>query len=198
MSKIYAGANKFFQMLNENGLDIPYDGPVYTWVYYCQHKARPIVDHPYAVFNTENLTFKLLPEYRKFLDDADVVFDFSKKNKKFYPKGKYHPIEIKKDIEYLFYGTPSERRNKIINKLNAHYLKGVWGWDLQPYILRAKYVLVISLNGDKLSDPVRVSQAVMMGGHCLVEKSEKHFDNYLKQFPQVEVLTYKQILNHKL
>lgn len=102
--------------------------------------------------------------YIKILQSSYKIWDYNKDNIKFLQsKGmnaEYKPVKptkslmrlnkVKCDIDVLFYGWPTERRNKIISKLkeelpniNIISLFGVYGTELDRYIERAKIILNI-------------------------------------------------------
>ena len=112
----------------------------------------------YSVYQMEDLHRKEIftPEYKRFLDNAKYVFDYSKNNLLIYPRAISLPLVINraksinnnKNIAILFYGVLSTRRLRMINNLKNNnifirFIEGVYGNNLTKLLKDYKYVLSI-------------------------------------------------------
>lgn len=123
------------------------------------------INQPYILVQTELLekTFKRYPEYKQVHDNAIKVLDFSK-NLEFRYSNVYRiENEESKEIDVLFYGVLSERRKKILDKIDCnkvilHKSPPIVGSDLWKYINNSKIVLNISCYDNRFEpDWIRLS-----------------------------------------
>ena len=148
----------------------------------------------YIVYQTEDLhhAFKLNGVYKKFLDGANQVYDYSENNLKYYKNAIHLPLKLKKNSsltennnnKILFYGYLSGRRRSIIKELNdfgigVDVLGGLFGEDLYNTLKKYRFVLSIGTYDILTNDSFRVFPAIEMGNIVFLEKTEKWFDDYL-------------------
>jgi hypothetical protein len=120
--------------------------------------------------------FDWAPRLRHFLLNYEV-WDYSRQNverlKTLVPRIHLLPIGTEpemtrispapvQDIDVLFYGTPSERRMRVIEKLrnsrvNVHFAFGVYGAERDALIQRSKVVLNLHHTDAQVFEIVRVS-----------------------------------------
>lgn len=169
---------------------VDYDGLVLN--VHGQHFAK----NRYAVYNTEVLKYKLFPEYREFLDKADVVYDYSFNNLKYYPRAIFCPIKVSsishrvfpKQFDVLFYGVMSPRRRFVFSALQdvgltCEYAENIYGSPLHDLIAKSKVVLSMGTYGCENNDSARIIPAIEMGGTVVAEKcEEKWFNNYISHY----------------
>lgn len=156
----------------------------------------------YIVVNGEPLfggSGKLDEGYKKFLDGAVTVLDYSERNiQEIYPRAelfkwlpnkdsKHHNID--KEIDILFYGHMNERRERIIDKLEKVYPKVVCCnrfpmSELKEYIKKTKWVLSIRSYDEAPNDSFRTTPALNMGANILTETyaDEWYMDNLRLHF----------------
>jgi len=160
------------------------------------------------VFQLEQITtsrVKFLDNnYVDWMKSADEVWDFDKWNidhlKTIRSDIKLHllrpykvwPESHSKDIDILFYGTPSRRRRRLLNHLKRKYnvcaLEGEFD-NLDDYILRSRVLLNIHYYPDSpLQEQARMIRWI--GAPCQII-SEKSANNYLG----VKELEYKELFD---
>ena len=128
------------ELVFENVTD--FDGYLFFWGDYLRKVAFP---KKYCVYQMEDLHNMEIftAEYRRFLDGAEYVFDYSTNNISHYPKAIHLPLRFKEfqsinNVEnrtILFYGTLSERRIRILsllkrNGIDVRLVEGVYGKNL--------------------------------------------------------------------
>ncbi len=87
-----------------------------------------------------------------------------------------HESSSPKDIDVLFFGTPSPRREKVIQQLQkcglvVKTIAGAYAHELTPTIRRAKLVLHIHFYDTALVTPLRFIQPIAQGLPIVSEKS---------------------------
>lgn len=162
---------------------IPYDLPVYFWWDY-----KSASEEEYVVFQTEQLDLpqKRASNWFDFLDKAVKVYDYSALNKKYYPS-EFLPIYPDKsssntgnDIDVLFYGYMTPRREKIVNDMGATVINTLDMNVLKGYINKSKKVLSFGCYDNRYADPLRVVPALNMGANIITEHTEeKWLEDYL-------------------
>jgi len=153
-----------------------------------------IPDHPYVVYQTEDLELnhKLDTEYERLLNNAVKVYDYSMMNssykdfefKPFLPNLKSKYCEEKKEIDILFYGLMTPRRQSIIDdlKLNVCYRQFLTLDEMKELIPKSKWVLSIGSASNIHNDLLRVTPALNLGGNILLEHTqETWYDEYLQK-----------------
>jgi hypothetical protein len=153
------------------------------------------IDHPYVVYQTEDLEIpnKLEPEYEEFLNNAVNVFDYSEinliyRNSIFKPllPDLYSTTEsiIEKDIDVLFYGLMTPRRQTIIESLgqSVYYKQNLTLDELKELIPRSKWVLSIGSYSNLHNDLLRVTPALNLGANIMLEETqETWYNDFLKE-----------------
>ena len=153
------------------------------------------IDHPYVVYQTEDLEIpnKLEPEYEAFLNNAVNVFDYSEinliyRNSIFKPllPDLYSTTEsiIEKDIDVLFYGLMTPRRQTIIESLgqSVYYKQNLTLDELKELIPRSKWVLSIGSYSNLHNDLLRVTPALNLGANIMLEETqETWYNDFLKE-----------------
>ena len=93
----------------------------------------------------------------------------------------YKTPQAPKDIDVLFYGSPNERRDKIISKLKDSGINvevvGAYGKDLAPYIVRSKIVLNVHFYKTALFPIIRFLQPIEQRVPIVCETSEMSAHN---------------------
>lgn len=148
-----------------------------------------------AIFNFEQLgsTSALAgPGYRQWLADW-LVLDYHAGNVAFLERengARQQVLELpivpsrslastgphEKSVDVLFYGTLSDRRRAVLNRLEERGLKievvaGAYGQELAPAVQRARLVLHIHFYDNSLFPIARVLQPVMQGVPVVCETS---------------------------
>lgn len=163
-------------------------------VYFYWDRMKSI-NHPYVVYQTEDLELsnKLETEYETFLNNAIQVYDYSEKNlvyrnsifKPLLPDlNLEHSLTKEKDIEVLFYGLMTPRRQEIINSLEySVYYKQNLTWDeMKDLISRSKWVLSIGSYSNLHNDLLRITPALNLGANIILENTqESWYNNYLQK-----------------
>lgn len=148
------------------------------------------INQPYILVQTELLenTFNRYPEYKKVYDGAIKVLDFSK-NLEFRYSNVYRlENENSKEIDVLFYGVLSERRKKILDKLNCKKMilsksPPVVGSDLWKHINNSKIILNISCYENRYEpDWIRLSPLLSNRIFLITEKVGDESFNSLSPF----------------
>lgn len=169
-----------------------FHGYIFLWNDYIKNNLN--VDN-YCVYQMEDLHNKdvFTSEYKKFLDGAKYVFDYSKKNLSLYPRAIHLPLKLQeiqsvnntKNVTVLFYGVLSSRRLRIINDLNKNgvfvrFVKDVYGKNLIKLLKEYKYVLSVGKNDKITNDSFRIIPAIENGCIVFSEKCEENwFNEYL-------------------
>jgi len=149
----------------------------------------------YYVYQTEDLhlAHKLTPNYKKFLDNATRVYDYSQHNIIYYPRAihlplKFEKIEPKNNVTnntILFYGYLSDRRKKIIDvlKKNGYIVNcfdGLFDVELGNKLKEYRYVLSIGTYDNITNDSFRIIPAIEHGNIVIAERTqEEWFNQYL-------------------
>jgi hypothetical protein len=159
---------------------------------------------PYIVYQLEPLHLSLglikdWPEYLDVLLNAHTIWDYAPFNQYYlYAHGfqniyitppAYHSLmemiqfDDKKDIDVLFYGSPHDRRKKIMQDLltrniKAVYVENLFGKDRNKLIGRAKIVLNIhAWEGLDVLETVRLS--FLLANRCFVISENSDHNPYL-------------------
>lgn len=157
------------------------------------------VNGEYVVYQTEILDWdhKRSEEYIRFLDGAKEVYDYSVTNLKWYPRSIFRPYlpnipshvnATDKNIDVLFYGGLSPRRQDLINKLSKTYsithveqFKSIE--DQKNSISRSNYVLSIGFEDKDHNDLFRITPALNFGANILLERNnEVWVMDYLEKY----------------
>lgn len=189
---------KYIHLLAQQKL-ASYDAEIkFWWDYNSIEIARLYTEKiNYVVYQTEDLEIKLDELYKKFLDKAVAVYDYSVHNLEFYPKAHFLPMlpdlnsksQVSEEPIYdiLFAGTVTERRAKIIEKLReTNEVTVVLDVDvdkLSEMMIRSNWVLSIGAYNTLHNDCFRVKPALDAGANVLVEKTEElWYNEYLNKF----------------
>jgi hypothetical protein len=149
---------------------------------------------PYVLYQFEQLDYNYghinaYPEYLDIIRSADQIFEYSPSGMHYLSQtgmgGKiaYLPPSFHRslesfrpdenpDIDVLFFGSFSDRRNKILNELRSRGLKvvhafGVYGRELVHHMKRAKIIINIHcVDGISTLETVRISLA--LANRCFV------------------------------
>ena len=155
------------------------------------------VDGDYVVYQTEDLNHehKRSSEYIQFLDKASKVYDYSVNNLKWYPKSEFRPwlpkavsasTSVTKEIDVIFYGGMSNRRQDIINNIsnryNVLYVPEFSGIEHHKEMLsKSNYVLSLGFFDNDYNDFMKVTPALDFGANILLESNnESWYIDYLK------------------
>ncbi len=148
-----------------------------------------VVPESYWVYNTEDLHHreKLTPRYRSVLDCAARVFDYAEPNVATYPRGEFCPIRLGTlgtpsaldacDIDVLFYGYLTPRRERIVRAVGAYATDRVHGDALAVLVRRARVVLSLGAYDHRNNDAFRVFPALEAGGRLVVEACDEAWFN---------------------
>jgi hypothetical protein len=192
--------NRVSEMVKEYN---SFNGDILTWDDFKKGK----ISNNYCVYQTEtlHLSHKLTNEYKKFLDDAKYVFDYSLSNLNYYPKAIHLPLKIKqlpeinntnkKDI--VFFGHLTSRRKDLLDKITKsgvpiNTVNGVYGDKLKNLLSNNKYVLSLGSYDNNCNDSFRVIPAIENGCIVLMEETkETWFNEYLLKECSDRVLILK-------
>jgi hypothetical protein len=165
------------------------DYPIYF--YWDRHI---IPDHPYIVYQTEDLELpdKLNSEYLRLLNDATKIYDYSELNqsinnsefKPFLPNLNSTQSKEEKEIDVLFYGLITSRRQQIIDslQLNVIYKQNLTYDEMRNLIPKSKWVLSIGSASNIHNDLLRVTPILNLGGNVMLESTqEQWYDDFLKE-----------------
>jgi hypothetical protein len=159
-------------------------------------------ENNYVVYQLEQLNIpnKLTHEYLKLLHNADKIYEYSQLNLDLYPKDLINKVEFKPffpsleskrnnlishEIDILFYGYISNRRQKILSELRKKYRTIFISHDLSLSSMQSKinnslFVLSCGTYSNLYNDSFRVSLALDLGANILYEEtSEKWYDEYI-------------------
>jgi hypothetical protein len=153
-----------------------------------------IPDHPYVVYQTEDLEqkHKLDTEYLYLLDNAIKVYEYSELNSTYYAS-EFKPwlpnldsAEIKEDkeIDILFYGLMTPRRQQFIDslQLNVTHKQNLTYDEMKYLIPKSKWVLSIGSYSNLHNDLLRVTPILNLGGNVMLESTqEQWYDDFLKE-----------------
>lgn len=162
-------------------------------VYFYWDRMKSI-DHPYVVYQTEDLelSHKLDVNYCRLLDNAQKVYDYSTMNS-IYRNFEFKPLlpnldsvysDDIKEIDILFYGLMTPRRESIIHSLNLNvYCVDYLTLDeMKSLIPKSKWVLSIGSASNIHNDLLRVTPALNLGANIILEHTqETWYDDYLQQ-----------------
>jgi hypothetical protein len=153
-----------------------------------------IPDHPYIVYQTEDLELpdKLNIEYLRLLNGAIKIYEYSELNqsignskfKPFLPKLNSTQSKEEKEIDVLFYGLMTPRRQQIINSLqmNVTYKQNLTYDEMKNLIPKSKWVLSIGSASNIHNDLLRVTPILNLGGNVMLESTQElWYDNFLKE-----------------
>jgi len=176
------------KLISENKPD--FNGDVFTWNDY-----KFVSSNNYCVYQTEDLHLrhKLNVDYKKFLDGAKHVFDFSSQNLLIYPRAIHLPIKLEKipqkniitKNEIVFYGYITDRRKKFLNQIEGNKIPikitgGQYGKNLNTLLAQHNFVLSIGSYDNLTNNSFRIIPAIENGCIVLAEKStENWFNEYL-------------------
>lgn len=163
-------------------------------VYFYWDRMKSI-DHPYIVYQTEDLELphKLDENYCRLLDNAIEVYDYSTMNS-IYRNFEFKPLLPKldsvycnneKEIDILFYGLMTSRRQSIIRNLNlnVYCLDSLTLDEMKLLIPKSKWVLSIGSASNIHNDLLRVTPALNLGANIMLEHTqEMWYDDYLQQY----------------
>jgi hypothetical protein len=162
-------------------------------VYFYWDRMKSI-DHPYVVYQTEDLELphKLDTMYCRLLDNAITVYDYSSMNS-IYRNFEFKPLlpnldsiycNNEKEIDILFYGLMTPRRQSIIQNLNlnVHCVDSLALNEMKLLISKSKWVLSIGSASNIHNDLLRVTPALNLGANIMLEHTqETWYDDYLQQ-----------------
>jgi len=175
--------------------NVDFDGYIYLWVDYIRGVK---ITNNYCVYQMEGLHNKNIftPEYKKFLDNAAYVFDYSLYNLRFYPRAIFLPLKFERipeinkvdNNDILFYGKLSERRESFIKKLQSNNIPikiskfDIYGKNLVNALKKHKFVLSFGKNNNIYNDSFRIIPAIENGCVIICEETEEvWFNRYLKE-----------------
>lgn len=151
------------------------------------HLPLPAV--PYWFYNTEPLHVrgKRTPQYMNLLNDAERVFEYSQPNLRWYLRGQFCPIQLGEvgtppdlarcDVDVLFYGHVTPRRQVVLNALSADTIMA-FGGVRDNWVRRAKIVLCLNAYDDVNGNPFRVFPVLEAGGgHVVSEWCQEEWFN---------------------
>ena len=172
-------------------------------------------EFPYIYFQLEQLSDDegwYSEKMLNLLSNAYDVWDYSKANIEFLktrginakllPLG-YHsaleiiPLQHKKDIDILFYGSINQRRLDIINELSKNpdfecqAVYGVYGAQLYNLIARSKLILNIHFYNKSIFEAVRVS--FLLNNQCFIISENSPVYPY--QNVELPMITYDKIID---
>lgn len=169
-------------------------------VYFFWDRNQPL-QQPYIVYQVEDLEIhkKLDNEYRRLMDNAIKVYEYSEINLQHYGGSEFKPFlpridskyiscdECDKEIDVLFYGHKSARRQNLIEKienemgLNVLYIEKMTLDEMKLNIARSKYVLSIGTYSNLHNDLMRVTPALNLGANILLEETQEvWYNEFLK------------------
>ena len=177
----------FIRLDIENLLQSEY--PVYF--YWDRMKS---INHPYIVYQTEDLDLpnKLDADYCRLLDNAIAVYDYSTMNST-HRNFEFKPLlpnldssfhNNKTEIDILFYGLMTPRRQSIIHSLNlnVYAVDSLTLDELKDLIIKSKWVLSIGSESNIHNDLLRVTPALNLGANIILEHTQEiWYDKYLKK-----------------
>lgn len=152
------------------------------------------INHPYVVYQTEDLELphKLDADYCRLLDNAVMVYDYSilnsnYRNFEFKPllpdlNSLFHGNET--EIDILFYGLMTSRRQSIIQNLNlnVYAVNSLTLDELKILIPKSKWVLSIGSASNIHNDLLRVAPALNLGANIMLEETqETWYNDFLKE-----------------
>jgi hypothetical protein len=152
-------------------------------------RMRRSIPPKYWFYNTEPLHVpaKRAVDYMALLDGAERVLDYSERNLEFYPRAEFRPIALGEvtpppdpgacDVDVLFYGYLTPRREAIVTALSATRIDRVYGEDLVPWFRRSKVVLCVGSYDDVNNNSLRVFPALERGARLLVEACQEEWFN---------------------
>ena len=184
----------------------------------------PILNENSIIVNTEQLAslqFRPEPHYKMwfhktlYLASKCQVWDYSKKNIELFNQfGLTHPQYLKlgyspilnripsdhvRDIDVLFYGSMTERREHIIHQLsnrgvNVVALKDVFGEELDRYISRSKIVLNVHFFDSQIFEIVRCFY-LMNNGVAIVSEVNKTTEIESDYLDGIAGVPYEQLVD---
>jgi len=140
-----------------------------------------VIDKKYIAIQTENLTARLTPKYKDFLDKAEEVWDYSSNFRIGYSEFWELEKEEFKDIDVLFFGTINKRREEILKRIeNIYAVDKVFGIELQRLIDRSKIVLSVHHYENPNNDMARLAPLISNRVFVVAEKFNDARYEYLK------------------
>jgi len=165
------------------------------------------ISQPYIVIQTELMdkTISRYPEYKNFLDNASKIYDFSKNLNFGYSDVYRLQSEESKEIDVFFYGVLSDRRKKILDKINCnklilHTSPPVVGPDLWKHINNSKIILNISCYDNRFEpDWIRLSPLLSNKSFVITEKvGDQKFNSLEDHIPICEYDYIPTLVTHFL
>lgn len=157
-------------------------------------KLQFLQDNPFIIYQLEQVGgdeeyMSSIPNYLKLLEIAAHILEYSSTGLRylnstplvsktsFLPPSFHRSLELfrpldQPDIDVLFYGSHSARRNQILDDLRAKGVKakhlfGIYGNVLNDYIRRSKIILNVHASADfKVLETVRIS--FLLANRCFV------------------------------
>lgn len=160
-----------------------------------------ILPKNFIVYNFEQLITKREWDDSFFIkcSKAKIIFDYSLENiKVFKDKGldaqhfpygwtpfcEYEGLIKKKDIDVIFLGSKSVRRNDILNKLgkDVYYKDNIFGEKYDDIINRAKFSLNVHYyEGESILEVTRIIPLICRGVIVISERSnDKYYDDKME------------------
>jgi len=158
---------------------------------------------PYIVYQLEPLNLNLglikdWPEYLEVLINAHAIWDYAPYNQNYLADHGFHNVYVTppahhslietlqldelKDIDVLFYGSPHDRRKKVMQDLSKHnikvvYVESLFGEDRNNLIRRAKIILNIhAWHGLNVLETVRLS--FLLANKCFIISENSDHNPY--------------------
>jgi hypothetical protein len=152
------------------------------------------------IFNLEQLRnpelFKNYPDYRFCLNEFPFILDYNKQNVLDYSKHIYCQIGVSKNIinrinlekdkiyDFLFYGSFTEKRKSILNKLTKRghkvkWLFDVYGTERDKFIAQSKVILNISTDSNYF-ESIRVSYLIASGTIVISDSIEEPYEQFVE------------------
>lgn len=194
--RVVAGASEFHRMMAgryQEAIEVLVGRDDNGPPIYCRGSYRQELPDRYWFYNGEPLHARFRDDYRKVLDGAERVFDYSEHNVNVYPRSEFCPLilgdvleppNVKDcDVLVLFYGLLTDRRRAVMGELigavrgpvvvtDGHY----WD-DLVDWIRRSRVVLCLNAWDDVSANPCRAFPVLEYGGRLLCERTQEEWFN---------------------
>jgi hypothetical protein len=169
--------------------------PLMNFEDYLHNKSR-FDNIEYNMYQSEALhdPNKFTEDYKRYLDRAKNVFDYSLNNISRYSKAKHLPFRVenlptkidKRDNKILFYGLLTNRRLIAIEKLKSMGFQvdsvvGFFGDMLEEKAKDYKYVLSVGHMDNITNDSFRIIPALERGHIVIAEITEDWLTQYLME-----------------
>ena len=154
-----------------------------------------IVKHDYIAIQTEQMNAKGTTEYLEFLNNAIAVRDWRTNFRIGYSDEWRLEMEQAKDIDVLFFGEMNERRENVIHSINdngieVNVLTGIYGSELQSFVMRSKIVLSIHYYEHPENDMPRIAPLLSNRAFVIAEEcTEKWFND----IDDIVIVNHKEI-----